>query len=63
MSTQTAQLELTQSSVPKIVVARSVGDETLRPDRPLGVARGITVALLIAAPFWALFAFALYLLI
>jgi hypothetical protein len=63
MSTQIAQFEVTQSSVPDDVVARTVGNEALQPDRPLGVARGIAVALLIAAPFWALFAFAVYLLI
>jgi hypothetical protein len=35
----------------------------LYPERPLNIARGIVNAILIAAPFWALFAFALYLLI
>jgi hypothetical protein len=63
MSTQIADLEPAQSSVSDVVAARSVGDAPLRSERPLSVARGIVGAVLIAAPFWALFAFALYLLI
>jgi hypothetical protein len=63
MSTQTAQLEAAPSSAPQHTAGRTVADDMLYPERPLNIARGIVNAILIAAPFWALFAFALYLLI
>jgi hypothetical protein len=63
MSTQLAQAERTHSAAPTIVALRAGDADLTYPERPLGVARGIVSAVLISAPFWALFAFALYLLI
>jgi hypothetical protein len=63
MSTQLAHAERTRASAPGIAAIRTTDPDALQRDRPLSVARGIASAALISAPFWALFAFALYLLI
>jgi hypothetical protein len=63
MSTQLAQAERTHSAKPAMVVSRAGDAELAYQERPLGVARGIVCAVLISVPFWALFAFALYMLI
>jgi hypothetical protein len=63
MSTQIGQLELPVRSVSGGTVQHAVSRDIVSPERPLGAARGIVNAVLIATPFWALFAFILYLLI
>jgi hypothetical protein len=68
MSTQLAQLEPTQSVTPEIAALHVPDGGVFDPDmldsgHPASVARGIVNAVLIATPFWVLFAFALYLLI
>ncbi len=68
MSTHIAELDPTSSAFAD-VSASELGmiysDETPytidEPDRPMGTARGILSAVLISIPFWALFAFAIYL--
>jgi hypothetical protein len=62
MSTQLAQLELPEPAASEIA-PQVPPDEADDSERPSRVARGIINAVLIAAPFWVLFAFALYLLI
>jgi hypothetical protein len=65
MSIETAEVELAHS--PAKITAGAVThvrvDDFLDEERPMRVARGIASAALISVPFWALFAFALYLLI
>jgi hypothetical protein len=63
MSTQLAQLELTQPVASEIAARGGADDDVLDAEQQASVARGIINALLIATPFWMLFAFALYLLI
>jgi hypothetical protein len=68
MSTQLAQIELAQPVASGITPLRGPEGDILDADmpesgNPTSVARGIASAVLIATPFWALFAFALYLLI
>jgi hypothetical protein len=63
MLTQLAHAERTRSTAPGVAAIRATEHDSLPPERPLSVARGIANAALISAPFWALFAFALYLLI
>ncbi len=68
MSTQLAQFELAQS-VTCDIFAQQVAQSDIRDAdllvswNPTSIARGIISAVLIATPFWVLFAFALYLLI
>jgi hypothetical protein len=59
MSMRIAQLEVSAASDAEATAS----DKVVRPERPLGIARGIVNAVLIATPFWVLFAFAVYLLI
>ena len=63
MSTQITHRELTRTSVPEAVIEQMAADPTPEPEHQLSVARGIANAVLIATPFWALFAVALYFLI
>jgi hypothetical protein len=63
MPTQTAQLELADSAPPDVAMPDSHVDAVLCAEHRFNTARGIVNAVLIAVPFWALFAFALYLLI
>jgi hypothetical protein len=68
MSTQLAQLELTQPITAETGALHGPEADVLEADMldsgdPSSVVRGIINAVLIAAPFWVLFAFALYLLI
>jgi hypothetical protein len=63
MSTYIAELEMSISPAPPETTERVVADDVLSPEPPFGIARGIITAVLLAIPFWALFAFALYLLI
>jgi hypothetical protein len=77
MSTQLAQIETTQPVTPGITALQLAEDDLLDTDmldpdldpgmldsgRSTSVARGVASAVLIATPFWALFAFAIYLLI
>jgi hypothetical protein len=66
MSTQIAELELDQSSAAAISVSalgHACDDQILDPDRPMRAARAIVTAVLISVPFWALFAFAIYLMV
>jgi hypothetical protein len=66
MPAQIAEHELVPSHAPdvaKSTIERPVSDQIDFQGRPLVAARGIVIATLIVAPFWALFALALYLLI
>lgn len=66
MHVQIAEVELGHSAMADVagsMTARASANNPHDQDRPLLAARGIVTALLIAAPFWALFAFTLYLLI
>ncbi|HEX3574813.1 MAG TPA: hypothetical protein VHU42_09455 [Rhodopila sp.] len=66
MSTQTAELELNQSSAVAITgpAIDCIYDQpNLDPDRPLRAARAIVTAVLISVPFWVLLAFTIYLLV
>ncbi len=68
MSTQLAQFERAQPVGPEITAlhgpeADVLDAEILDAGHQASVARGIVNAVLIATPFWVLFAFALYLLI
>jgi hypothetical protein len=63
MSTQLAQLELTKPVASEIAALHVPENAVLDTEHQASVARGIVNALLIATPFWVLFAFALYLLI
>ena len=68
MSTHIAELEPASSALadaPGSVLATIYGDQPVEPvgdqDRSVGMVRGIVSAVLISLPFWALFAFAVYL--
>jgi hypothetical protein len=64
MSIQIAKFELARSLTSEAsspAIGRLPG--MLSPERPTAAARGIVTAVVIAVPFWALFAFTLYLLI
>jgi hypothetical protein len=68
MSTQLAQIELTQPDTIQVSALRGTEIDNLDPDlleaeRPASVGRGIVYAMMIATPFWVLFAFVVYLLI
>ena len=66
MPAQIAEVELVRSDAPdvaKSITGRPVADQFYYQKRPLVAARGIITATLMVAPFWALFALALYLLI
>jgi hypothetical protein len=66
MQAQIAELELLHSHAPDVarsITGRPVADQFRYQKRPLVAARGIVTATLIVAPFWAVFALALYLLI
>ena len=66
MHAQIADVELARSHAPDVaesMVGRPVADQVHYQERPLVAARGIIIAAFIVAPFWALFALALYLLI
>jgi hypothetical protein len=63
MSTQLAELEVARPVVSGATALQVPQDAVLDTEHQAGVARGIVNALLIATPFWVLFAFALYLLI
>jgi hypothetical protein len=66
MPAQIAELELVSSHAPdvaKSTIERPDSDQIDFQGRPLVAARGIVIATLIVAPFWAWFAFAFYLLI
>ena len=68
MSTQLAQFEL-DHPVTSEIIAPQVSQNDIRDadlldsGDPTSIVRGIVSAVLIATPFWVLFAFALYLLI
>ena len=66
MHLQIAEVELGHSvaaGVARSVTPRPSANYPHDQERPLLAARGIVTGLLIAAPFWALFALTLYLLI
>jgi hypothetical protein len=66
MHPQIAEVELVRSHAPDVAESMTecpVADHFHYDKRPLMPARGIVTATLIVAPFWALFAFALYLII
>jgi hypothetical protein len=63
MSTQLAQLDLTEPATSEIAAPHVPRDDVRDSEHPSNVARGIINAVLIATPFWVLFAVALYLLI
>jgi hypothetical protein len=66
MHAQIAEVQLVRSHAPdvaKSTIGGPVGDQFHDQNRPLVAARGIIIATLIAGPFWALSALALYLLI
>jgi len=68
MSTHIAELELASSAfadAPDSVLGTIYGDQDVAAadgqDSSTGIARGIVSVVLISIPFWALFAFAVYL--
>jgi hypothetical protein len=66
MHAQIAKVELVRSHAPGVAKSTTgcpVADQFDHQKRPLVAARGIVTATLIVAPFWALMALALYLLI
>jgi hypothetical protein len=66
MSTDSAQIERVLTSAVEMAAPVSphlAGDDLDDRGHPMGVARGIANAILLSVPFWALFGFALYLLI
>jgi hypothetical protein len=66
MHPQIAEVELIRSHAPDVAESMTgcpAADQFHHQKRPLMAARGIVTATLIVAPFWALFAFALYLII
>jgi hypothetical protein len=66
MHAQITEVELVRPHTPNVaksIIGRPVADQFHYQKRPLVAARGIITATLIVAPFWALFALALYLLI
>jgi hypothetical protein len=66
MHVQIAEVELGHSAtadVERSVTADSDANYPGNQERPLMAARGIVTALIMAVPFWMLFAFTLYLLI
>jgi hypothetical protein len=66
MSTQIAEAERTVRSATEgaaLASCRVEDEDPSEPEHPIRVARGIAKAVLISVPFWALFGFALYLLI
>jgi hypothetical protein len=63
---QIAEVELARSHAPDVAKSMTgcpVADQFHYQQRPLVAARGIVTATLIVAPFWGLFALALYLII
>lgn len=63
MHARIAEVELARSHAPGVAKTMSgcpVADQFHYQQRPLVAARGIVTATLIVAPFWALFAVALY---
>jgi hypothetical protein len=66
MHAQIAEVKLARSHAPDVaiwVAGRPIAERVHYQERPFVAARGIIMAALIVAPFWALFALALYLLI
>jgi hypothetical protein len=66
MSVDSAQIERVLAPAAEIAAPsplRPGGDHLPETGHPMSVARGIANAVLISVPFWALFGFALYLLI
>jgi hypothetical protein len=63
MHAQLVEVELVRSNAPDVATSITGHPVFQYQKRPLAAARGIVSATLIVAPFWALFALALYLLI